>query len=234
MTSSEMLKWGKGWTSHNKEMSVPCLSWNIVPAFKFRESNVSQIRAQGCTGRCSLSFWKMRTIFYQSFFPCKVKWATYLEYRTRDGVSLEKSSWRHVIFQAVGQVLQNGLHGVTGLLTRDSKEFLQWPRDVGEDWLSGLVRIHWVGRTCKVQSRKTLLRVFLALFRRQSTSKKSCFFLVTFIHTCISLGIISFHSNLKLCKKEVENERKNGKKIFLSRAEIEPWFWLAKRSTRLK
>ena len=58
MTSSEMLKWGNGWTSHNNDMSVPCRSWKTVPAFKFRESKMSQIKAHGCTGRCSLSFCK--------------------------------------------------------------------------------------------------------------------------------------------------------------------------------
>ena len=62
MTSSEMLKWGNGWTSHNNDMSVPCRSWKTVPAFKFRESKMSQIKAHGCTGRCSLSFWKKRKI----------------------------------------------------------------------------------------------------------------------------------------------------------------------------
>ena len=62
ITSSEMLKWGNGWTSHNNDMSVPCRSWKTVPAFKFRESKMSQIKAHGCTGRCSLSFWKKKQI----------------------------------------------------------------------------------------------------------------------------------------------------------------------------
>ena len=62
MTSSEILKWGNGWTSHNNDMSVPCRSWKTVPAFKFRESRMSQIKAHGCTGRCSLSFCKKTTI----------------------------------------------------------------------------------------------------------------------------------------------------------------------------
>ena len=57
MTSSEILKWGKGWISHNNDTSVPCRSWKIVPTFKFRESKVSQIKAQGWTGLCSRSFW---------------------------------------------------------------------------------------------------------------------------------------------------------------------------------
>ena len=45
-------------------------------------------------------------------------------------------------------MLQDGLHCVSRLLTRDSKEFLQWPRNVRENRLGSFVWIHGTGWAC--------------------------------------------------------------------------------------
>ena len=55
ITSSLMLKCGKGWTSQRSETS-PCRSWKTTPGLMFRDNNVSQIKDQLWIGRCSRSF----------------------------------------------------------------------------------------------------------------------------------------------------------------------------------
>ena len=52
---------------------------------------------------------------------------SYLKYWTVDQIFLQESLGRHVVHDVGGQVLQDGVHGVPGLLPCDPQVFLQGP-----------------------------------------------------------------------------------------------------------
>ena len=62
-------------------------------------------------------------------------------------VALQEGLRREVVGDAARQVLQDALHGVARLLTRDAEELLESARHRGEDGLSCLGGVHGDGRT---------------------------------------------------------------------------------------
>ena len=49
----------------------------------------------------------------------------HLQYRAVDEVFLKESLWRHVVHDVGGQVLEDGVHGVAGLLPGNPQIFLK-------------------------------------------------------------------------------------------------------------
>ena len=149
MISSTMLRWGRRWTVHNNEMS-PCLNWNTHPDFKGRLKRESQIRDQLCTDFCcSRSFWKDFSII--TMINATNKDISYLQNRRCYNKFLQECLRRHSVFDASGQMGQNGLHCVSRLLPCDSQVFLQWSCNPREDRLSGFIRVQRCARRCNLR-----------------------------------------------------------------------------------
>lgn len=93
-------------------------------------------------------------------------------------------------------MLQDGLHCVSRLLTRDSKEFLQWPRNVRENRLSSFVGIHGTGWACK---KKWHNEIFF------SGIQMHLYYIIIFLHSGWKIPFADWNSNWNVRKWDIYN-----------------------------
>ena len=71
---------------------------------------------------------------------------SHLKHWSVDEILLQEGLGAHVVHDGGGKVVEDGVHGVAGLLPRHPEILLQRPGNAGEDGLGRLVGVQGAGR----------------------------------------------------------------------------------------